>query len=117
MFRRVEACVFALHAVQLARLQNGVREHLCRMADIVQEVAGGGGAIPAREIVMRVGAEGRCDYGRGRALSARPWTPADPPPAPLSPARMWPAAWPSKSASSGAARSAERLRAALPARG
>jgi hypothetical protein len=35
MFRRVEACVFTLHAVQLARLRNGVREHLCRTADIV----------------------------------------------------------------------------------
>jgi hypothetical protein len=35
MLRRVQACVFTLHAVQLTRLQNGVREHLCRTADIV----------------------------------------------------------------------------------
>lgn len=35
MLRRVQACVLALHMVQLTRLQNGVREHLCRTADIV----------------------------------------------------------------------------------
>lgn len=35
MLRRVQACTFTLHAVQLTRLQNGVRAHLCRTADIV----------------------------------------------------------------------------------
>lgn len=35
MFRRAKACMFTLHAAQLTRLQNGVREHLCRTADIV----------------------------------------------------------------------------------
>jgi len=29
MFRGVAACVSTLHAVLTARLQNGVREHLC----------------------------------------------------------------------------------------
>lgn len=35
MLRRVQACTFTLHAVQLTRLKNGVRGHLCRTADIV----------------------------------------------------------------------------------
>jgi len=35
MLRRAQACVLTLHTVQLTRLQNGVREHLCRTADIV----------------------------------------------------------------------------------
>lgn len=35
MLRRVHACTLTLHLVQLARLQNGVKDHLCRTAYLV----------------------------------------------------------------------------------
>ena len=35
MPRREQACVFTQHAAQLARLHDGVREHLCRAAELV----------------------------------------------------------------------------------